>query len=237
MKNLSSNDKKCVYGIILSCVIMMFGILFLVNAMGVANFYKSYAAIKNPLAKYLVVILVMATGIMLFSNVALRFEDDKLRKRLTIFITAFAFILTIPLTYVLIAMLPFHAKYNMADVENAIDAARLAHPEYTTAQVNEAAGKALGLSGFGNIMGVHTIYEGFEMWFKDGAFIWVVFVFMAILGVVFLIEPLAAGICVVKGKILLLFSKDENGKFHLFRATELPVLKKRRENEIYERAA
>ena len=228
MKNLSSNDKKCVYGIILSCVIMVFGILFLVNAMGVANFYKSYAAIKNPLAKYLVVILVMATGIMLFSNVALRFEDDKLRKRLTIFITAFAFILTIPLTYVLIAMLPFHAKYNMADVENAIDAARLAHPEYTTAQVNEAAGKALGLSGFGNIMGVHTIYEGFEMWFKDGAFIWVVFVFMAILGVVFLIEPLAAGICVVKGKILLLFSKDENGKFHLFRVAELPVLKKRR---------
>ena len=60
MKNLSSNDKKCVYGIILSCVIMVFGILFLVNAMGVANFYKSYAAIKNPLAKYLVVILVMA---------------------------------------------------------------------------------------------------------------------------------------------------------------------------------
>lgn len=216
---------------------MVFGILFLVNAMGVANFYKSYAAIKNPLAKYLVVILVMATGIMLFSNVALRFEDDKLRKRLTIFITAFAFILTIPLTYVLIAMLPFHAKYNMADVENAINAARLAHPEYTTAQVNEAAGKALGLSGFGNIMGVHTIYEGFEMWFKDGAFIWVVFVFMAILGVVFLIEPLAAGICVVKGKILLLFSKDENGKFHLFRIAELPVLKKRHENEIYERAA
>lgn len=159
---------------------------------GRCKLLQSYAAIKNPLAKYLVVILVMATGIMLFSNVALRFEDDKLRKRLTIFITAFAFILTIPLTYVLIAMLPFHAKYNMADVENAIDAARLAHPEYTTAQVNEAAGKALGLSGFGNIMGVHTIYEGFEMWFKDGAFIWVVFVFMAILGVVFLIEPLAA---------------------------------------------
>lgn len=128
MKNLSSNDKKCVYGIILSCVIMVFGILFLVNAMGVANFYKSYAAIKNPLAKYLVVILVMATGIMLFSNVALRFEDDKLRKRLTIFITAFAFILTIPLTYVLIAMLPFHAKYNMADVENAIDARALLIP-------------------------------------------------------------------------------------------------------------
>ena len=64
MKNLSSNDKKCVYGIILSCIIMVFGILFLVNAMGVANFYKSYAAIKNPLAKYLVVILVMATGII-----------------------------------------------------------------------------------------------------------------------------------------------------------------------------
>lgn len=96
------------------------------------------------------------------SNVALRFEDDKLRKRLTIFITAFAFILTIPLTYVLIAMLPFHAKYNMADVENAIDAARLAHPEYTTAQVNEAAGKALGLSGFGNIMGVHTITKALK---------------------------------------------------------------------------
>ena len=66
-------------------------------------------------------------------------------------------------------------------------------------------------------MGVHTIYEGFEMWFKDGAFIWVVFVFMAILGVVFLIEPLAAGICVVKGKILLLFSKDENGNVVFFK--------------------
>ena len=237
MEKLSARDKKLCFGIGVSCLIMVFGILFLVNAMGVASFYPHYAAIVNPLAKYLVVIATMATGIMLFSNVALRFEDDKLRKRLTIFITAFAFILTIPLTYVLIAMLPFHAKYNMADVEAAIESARLAHPEYTTAQVNEAAGKALGLSGFGNIMGVHTIYEGFEMWFQDGAFIWVVFVFMAILGVVFLVEPLAAGICVVKGKILLLFTKDENGKFRIFRVAELPVLKKRRENELYERAA
>ena len=92
---LSYRDKKLCIWLGVSVVIMIFGFLFLVNAMGIANFYPHFAGIPNALGKYIVVILDMSVGIMLFSNIALRFENDKLRKGLTIGITVFAFILTV----------------------------------------------------------------------------------------------------------------------------------------------
>lgn len=224
MKNLSEKDKKLLGLIGVSVLVMIFGILFLVNAMGIASFYPHFAGIDNALAKYIVVILTMAAGIMLFSNVALNFEDEKLRRGLTIGITAFAFILTVPLTYVLIAIMPLAGKFDSADILAAAGVGTIG--EMTPAIVTSSA-EALGLNAIDTIMGTHNIYLGFAAWFGEGGFLWVVLVFMSILGIVFLLEPLAAGICVLKGKILVLFGKDDKGEFKVLGIATLPVLKKK----------
>ena len=51
MEKLSARDRKLCFGIGISCLIMVFGILFLVNAMGDASLYQHYAAIVNTKAK------------------------------------------------------------------------------------------------------------------------------------------------------------------------------------------
>ncbi len=208
-----------------SIVVMIFGFLFLFNAMGMASFYPHYSAIPNALAKYIVVILTMATGIMLFSNVAMRFADKKLRNGLTIFITAFAFILTLPLTYVLIAMLPFAANHNTADV---LAAAGVSSIGDMTPDIVASSAKVLGVNAIDGVMGTHNIYLGFADWFGEGAGLWVILSIMMILGIVFLLEPLLAGIFVVKGKVLNIACKVD-GKVKILYPTELPVLKKQRE--------
>lgn len=223
MKGLSLKDTKLLGLIGVSVIVMIFGILFLVNAMGIADFYPHYAAIDNALAKYIVVILTMATGIMLWSNVALNFENQKLRNGLTIGITAFAFIMTLPLTYVLIAIMPLAANHDTAEI---LAAAGVSSIGEMTPELVASSAEALGLNAIDGIMGTHNIYLGFANWFGEGAGLWVILVVMAILGVVFLIEPLAAGICVVKGKQLVLFGKNDNGKFLLFGIATLPVLRK-----------
>ncbi len=228
MKNLSLKDKKLLALIGVSVVVMIFGILFLVNAMGIANFYKNYAGLDNALAKYIVVILTMTVGIMLWSNVAMNFENKKLRNGLTIGITAFALLMTLPLTYVLIAIMPFAASHNGADV---LAAAGVSSMGEMTPELIASSAKVLNLNAIDGIMGTHNIYLGFEDWFGEGALLWVVLVFMGILGVVFLAEPLAAGICVVKGKQLALFGKNSKGKFAVVSIVELPVLRKMREAE------
>jgi len=227
MANLTKTEKTLWILLALSIVIMVFGALFLFNAMGMADFYPHYAAIDNALAKYIVVIITMATGIMLFSNVAMRFPDKKTRNITTIFITAFAFILTIPLTYVLIALIAFKANPALS-AEKISAAAGFATVQscLTPDQATESA-KVLGLNAIDTVMGTHNIYLGFVDWFgKTDGLLWTVIIFMAILGVVFLLEPLIAGICVVKGKILNIFGKDDNGKFHVLCIATLPVLKK-----------
>lgn len=234
-KPVSSREKKMYVLLGTSVLIIIFGLLFLVNAMGVTDFYPHYAAIGNALGKYIIVILTMSAGIMLFSNAALRLENDKQRKGLTIGITAFAFILTLPLVYVFVSMIPFAATHDYATVKAAVDSANASYP--TLAQASEASAIELGLNPVDKTMGIHTIFCGFAAWFGTGGFLWVVLVFMLILSVIFLIEPLAAGVLVCKGKMLMLFSKDENGKFHVFYAKELPALKARREAEIYLKAA
>lgn len=216
MKELTKRDKT-LYGLLAaSVVIMILGIVFLLAAMQVTNMFKG---IENALGRYIIVILTMSCGIMLFSNVALNFEQEKLRKGLTIGITVFAFVLTLPLVYVFISLLPFAASHTEQGVLDAI----------AGVAINDQPA-ALGLNAVDGIMGVHTIYLGFTDWFGTGGFLWVVLIFMLIVSVVFLGEPLAAGICVVKGKILNIAGKDkETGKFRVLFASELPVLKKQRE--------
>lgn len=93
----------------LSFALIILGILFLINAMEVARIFPAFYDIKNTLAKYIVVILTMASGIMLFSNLSLTIEDEKLRNGLTVGITVFSTVLTLPLVYVFIAIFPAYA--------------------------------------------------------------------------------------------------------------------------------
>ncbi len=100
----------------LSIALIVLGFLFLINAMEAARIFPAFYDISNVLAKYIVVILTMASGIMLFSNLAAQVENDKLRNGLTIFITAFSTILTVPLVYVFFAIFPLQVNGKMGPV-------------------------------------------------------------------------------------------------------------------------
>ncbi len=222
MRNLSKKE-QILFGLLgLSVVIMIFGILFLVNAMGIANFYTAYANIDNALAKYIVVILTMATGIMLFSNVAMRIPNRKLRLGLNGFITGFAFVLTLPLVYVFFSLMPFAANYDSATVLASGGVATMG--EFTP-EIVALSAENLGLNAVDGIMGVNNIYLGFADWFGEGPLLWVVLSFMLVLGIVFLLEPLVAGILVSKDKMLVLFGKDNEGKFQAICIADLPAAK------------
>ncbi len=211
-KQLSKNEKVLFALLGLSVAIIILGILFLLNAMqDMENpdniaFFTAFSRIDNVLAKYIVVILTMSAGIMLFSNVALNFPNRKLRNGLTIGITTFAFVLTLPLVYVFIAILPLAAKATTTGM-----------PAFDELFVVD------------QVMRTDNILKGFIAWFGGGAFLWVVLVFMLLLSILFLLEPLCAGICVTKGKILNIVGKNKDGKVRLFCTDELPVLKKQRE--------
>ncbi len=211
-KQLSKTEKVLFALLGLSVAIIILGILFLLNAMqDMENpdniaFFTAFSRIDNVLAKYIVVILTMSAGIMLFSNVALNFPNRKLRNGLTIGITAFAFVLTLPLVYVFIAILPLAAKATTTGM-----------PAFDELFVVD------------QVMRTDNILKGFMAWFGGGAFLWVVLVFMLLLSILFLLEPLCAGICVTKGKILNIVGKNKDGKVRLFCTDELPVLKKQRE--------
>lgn len=95
---------KLQLGLLLGAVaIICLGLVFLVSAMQILPLFSS---ISNALGRYLIVIGTMSCGIMLFSNIALTIEDEKLRNGLTLGITIFAFVLTLPLVYVFIAIFP-----------------------------------------------------------------------------------------------------------------------------------
>lgn len=211
-KQLSKTEKVLFALLGLSVAIIILGILFLLNAMQDMDnpdniaFFTAFSRIDNVLAKYIVVILTMSAGIMLFSNVALNFPSRKLRNGLAIGITTFAFVLTLPLVYVFIAILPLAAKATTTGM-----------PAFDELFVVD------------QVMRTDNILKGFIAWFGDGAFLWVVLVFMLLLSILFLLEPLFAGICVTKGKILNIVGKNKDGKVRLFCTDELPVLKKQRE--------
>ncbi len=100
MKKLSKLQLGLLCG---SVALICLGIVFLLSAMQILPLFS---AITNALGRYLIVIGTMSAGIMLFYNVALTIEDAKLRNALTLGITIFAFVLTLPLVYVFIAIFP-----------------------------------------------------------------------------------------------------------------------------------
>lgn len=212
MTKLNKTEKVLFTLLGVSVAIIILGILFLLNAMQDMEdpnniaFFTAFANIDNVLTKYIVVILTMSCGIMLFSNVALRFPSKKLRNGLTIGITTFAFVLTLPLVYVFIAILPLASKATSTGM-----------PAFEE------------LNFVDQIMRTDNILGGFIDWFGDGAFLWVVLVFMLLLSILFLLEPLCAGICVTKGKILNIVGRNKDGKICVFCTDELPVLKAQRE--------
>lgn len=174
-KELSKKEKVQIGLFALSFAIIVLGILFLVNAMqeDPANgFFPAYCAMDNILAKYIIVIVTMATGIMLFSNVAITLEDKKLRNGLTIGITVFSTILTIPLVYVFVAIMPYAANPLPFEQLNPLDA----------------------------LIRTDRIHQGFVAWFGDGAFMWVVLAVMLILSLVFITFPILTGVMAVKSE-------------------------------------
>ena len=182
-RQLKKNEKVQAGLLALACVIIILGILFLVNAMqeDPANgFFPAFCEIDNLIGKYIIVILTMACGIMLFSNVGITFEDKKLRNGLTIGITVFSTILTVPLVYVFIAIFPYAADPVPFEGLNALDA----------------------------IMRMDRIYEGFVDWFGNGGLMWAAYVVMLILSLVFISFPLATGILAVKNEQTLGFKKE-----------------------------
>ncbi len=181
-KQLKKNEKVQIGLFTLAGLIIVLGILFLVNAMqeDPANgFFPAFCEMDNILAKYIIVILTMACGIMLFSNVAITVEDRKLRNGLTIGITAFSTVLTVPLVYVFIAIMPYAANPVPFEELNAVDA----------------------------LMRTDRIYEGFVAWFGDGGLMWAALAVMLVLSLVFITFPLLTGIMAVKNEQTLGFKK------------------------------
>lgn len=182
-KPLKKNEKVQIGLLTLACVIIVLGILFLVNAMQEFpenGFFPAFCEIDNIIAKYIVVILTMACGIMLFSNVAITIEDKKLRNGLTIGITAFSTVLTVPLVYVFIAILPYAADPVPFEELNPLDA----------------------------LMRTDRIYLGFVDWFGSDGLLWAVLVVMLLLSLVFITFPLLTGILAVKNEQTLGFKKE-----------------------------
>lgn len=181
-KQLKKNEKVQIGLFTLAGLIIVLGILFLVNAMqedSANGFFPAFCEMDNILAKYIIVILTMACGIMLFSNVAITVEDRKLRNGLTIGITAFSTVLTVPLVYVFIAIMPYAANPVPFEELNAVDA----------------------------LMRTDRIYEGFVAWFGDGGLMWAVLAVMLLLSLVFITFPLLTGIMAVRNEQTLGFKK------------------------------
>lgn len=182
-RQLKKNEKVQIGLLSLACVIIVLGILFLVNAMQedpADGFFPAFCELDNILAKYIIVILTMACGIMLFSNVAVTIEQKKLRNGLTIGITAFSTVLTLPLVYVFVAVFPYAADPVPFEQLNPVDA----------------------------VMRMDRIYEGFVAWFGDGGLMWAVLAVMLVLSLVFITFPLLTGILAVKNEQTLGFKKE-----------------------------
>lgn len=182
-RQLKKNEKVQIGLLSLACAIIVLGILFLVNAMQedpADGFFPAFCELDNILAKYIIVILTMACGIMLFSNVAVTIEQKKLRNGLTIGITAFSTVLTLPLVYVFVAVFPYAANPVPFEQLNPVDA----------------------------VMRMDRIYEGFVAWFGDGGLMWAVLAVMLVLSLVFITFPLLTGILAVKNEQTLGFKKE-----------------------------
>lgn len=102
----TNQKKKIVLGLLfgISSLLIVLGVLFLLSAAEIAPIIKGFYGISNVLVRYIIVIVTMAVGIMTFSNAASRLRNRKARNGVTIAITTFSTILTVPLVYVFIAI-------------------------------------------------------------------------------------------------------------------------------------
>lgn len=87
-------------------VVMIFGLMFVLTAGKLVPIFPAFYKIPNMIVQYIIVIATMSAGIMTFSNVAASVENKKKRDALTLFITIFSTVLTVPLLYVFIALFP-----------------------------------------------------------------------------------------------------------------------------------
>lgn len=105
-KQFTKKEKVQLALYVVSVILIIFGLLFMLTAAKLAPIFPAFYNIEHMIVQYIIVIITMAAGIMLFSNVAAVTDDRKLRNGMTIGITTFSTVLTLPLLYVFIALYP-----------------------------------------------------------------------------------------------------------------------------------
>lgn len=102
--NMSKYQKvlSCLFAV--SSMIIILGFMLLLTAAEIVPIFKGMYKIDNIIGRYVIVIVTMAIGIMSFSILSSNVEDKKIRNGMTIGITAFSTIVTLPLLYVFIAV-------------------------------------------------------------------------------------------------------------------------------------
>jgi hypothetical protein len=90
----------------LSVVLIVFGLLFVLTAARIVPVFPAFYNISHLILQYVIVIATMSAGIMLFANVAAGIKNKNLRNGMTLGITVFASILTLPLVYVFVSLFP-----------------------------------------------------------------------------------------------------------------------------------
>lgn len=96
-----------------SVILIVFGLLFVLTAGKMIPVFPAFYNISHLILQYVIVIVTMSAGIMLFTNVAAGLKDKKWRDGMTLGITIFATVLTLPLVYVFVALFPaMSGKYD-----------------------------------------------------------------------------------------------------------------------------
>lgn len=113
MSKLKRNERIKLFLLVVSIVLIIFGIMFLLTAAELVPVFEVLYGIENILGRYIIVILTMASGIMMFSTVAATLEKEGIRNNLTLGITIFSTLLTVPLVYVFVAI--FFAERGIID--------------------------------------------------------------------------------------------------------------------------
>jgi hypothetical protein len=95
-----------IFIMIISVIITCIGLMFLLTASGTKPIFAFMGNIQHMLLKYVIVILTMICGIMSFSLVSASLKNKKARNTLTVLVTIFSTVLTLPLLYCFIAFFP-----------------------------------------------------------------------------------------------------------------------------------
>lgn len=152
--------------LILSVAIIIFGLMLVLTASKMLPIFTWLYGIPNMVVQYIVVIVTMSAGIMLFSNVAASIANKKRRDALTLFITIFSTVLTLPLVYVFIALFPAASgKFDPVLGESMVKDISLAFQQIFTAKSVQYIIYSLGIImsivflGFPLLTGVLTLKD------------------------------------------------------------------------------